>query len=129
MFVNVRQATGKILDQLVAKCLNLQNSEMTNCSCNWNIAGFILDKEKINVFQLEREALVDQEGFCTGNYKEVWGATKNKQHCIVESRNYYGESLDEVYEINKSDVVCGDSMLMAIMRCYVVNTLGELPKL
>ena len=100
-------------------------------STNWAQGGPINDRESISVFRIDDEHLVDERGFCTNEYRPIWGAVVGLQHSAEQSHNGYGEPCGLVYEIAVEYAVEGPTALIAAMRCFVASKLGdtvEIPK-
>jgi len=109
--VNVSEATGPVLDWMVAKCDNPEWSDMEaiinvttfdecegticNYSTDWAQGGPIIDREMLN------------HGF------DVW-----RTECMKECAASYARGVP-------SDYVFGPTPLIAAMRCYVASKLGD----
>ena len=109
--VNVSEATGPVLDWMVAKCDNPEWSDMgaiinvttfdeydgtiCNYSTDWAQGGPIIEREMLN------------HGF------DVW-RTEGMKECAAS----YARGVP-------SDYVFGPTPLIAAMRCYVASKLGD----
>ena len=110
MKVKVSEASGPVLDWMVAKCEDIHtgypgfwsNSVIESAegetdnpfaySTNWNLAGPIIEREKIEL----RRDIMD----------ETWHAQPH--------------DMDSIYQRK-----AGPTPLIAAMRCYVASKLGE----
>ena len=152
--IKVSEASGIVLDWLVAKCeggfdlhkrvdwhnkpwafffRDDEDPERVDKLClneyepstDWAYGGPIIEENKIIVFKVDDDYGVDEKGYTTGLRIPRWGSAFNQVLCDDMSYNRYGESYVKVYEIEASDVVYGPTPLIAAMRCYVASKLGE----
>ena len=131
MKIEVSEATANQLNWLVSKCegvivegrtilrTNLcdsgNNWMVYSPSSAWSQGGEIIDRENISIIRCDDFGNVD-------TYKPIplWGATYGIKH--YHDGNEYSESH---YDIGESDVVYGQTALIAAMRCYVLAKLGH----
>jgi hypothetical protein len=117
MKVKTSEAEDRVLDYLVAKCEQGEFMDET-CSCNrlilatspaystdWEEGGLIIEREKLGVWWATH--YVDDDGVEYGNH---WYAEPG---CT-------DDNADKPYR-----VATGPTPLIAAMRCYVVNKLGD----
>lgn len=129
MKIKVPEATANQLDWLVAKCegvivegMNILRTNLCDSGNNWVVycpssvwsqGGEIIDRENISII---RCAGIDDDN----KPIPVWGATSGIKY--YSARIGYSE---EYYEIGTSDVVYGQTALIAAMRCYILAKLGH----
>jgi hypothetical protein len=117
MKVKTSEAEDQVLDYLVAKCEGLVNEDGLMCnsdlsdmgrftpSTDWAQGGLIIEREKLGVWWATH--YVDDDGVEYGNH---WYAEPG---CT-------DDNADKPYR-----VATGPTPLIAAMRCYVVNKLGD----
>lgn len=134
MKVKVSEASGVVLDWLVAECeghsleLNYQYTEgrrfdgwwqcgpghwqpLCSYSTNWAAGGPIIEREGIGT-------LFDAGSACR---EPAWFATPDDQQV---SHGYEGENFDPAFMVYEADGCYGPTSLIASMRCFVTSRLG-----
>jgi hypothetical protein len=115
MKVKTSKAKDQVLNHLVAKCEGLVNEDGLDVgfirdgvftpSIDWAQGGLIIEREKLGVWWATH--YVDDDGVEYGNH---WYAEPG---CT-------DDNADKPYR-----VATGPTPLIAAMRCYVVNKLGD----
>jgi len=138
------ELTGAALDWAVAKCEGYSKDTanagefavmrhtfgLHKWSTLWHFAGPIIERENISVIRLDDESIPDAKGFWQGKYVPQWGAVIGDRHSPEEQHGSQGDYWGRSYHIDE-DAICGDTPLIAAMRCYVASKLGdivEIPK-
>ena len=116
MKIKVSELQGTALDWAVAKCEGIEVRQVEGVlvdplglqfspSIDWSYGGMVIEREKIGVWWATH--YVDDDGVEYGNH---WYA---EPACT-------DENADKPYR-----VAVGPTPLIAAMRCYVVNQLGD----
>lgn len=92
---------------------------------DWAQAGPIIDLAGISFIKLRDKYGVDAKGYTTCERILVFGATVGEYFDADKLSNSYGDSVCEIYYIDKDLVATGPTQLNAAMRCYVANKLGD----
>lgn len=128
---------GAALDWAVAKCeemLHLDNAESwlrdhrigfsTRYSTVWSQGGPIIEREGITIIRLDDQHIPDAKGFWTGEKVPEWGAVIGDRHSPEEQYGSQGDYWGRSYHVD-GNAVCGQTPLIAAMRCYVASKLGD----
>lgn len=91
-------------------------------SLNWEIAGPIIEREGITTIRCDDDFETDAQGFTTLKRIPVWCATYGQHGWEVSTEHQQHEPM---YQIYLNDVIFGSTYLVAAMRCYVLNKLGD----
>ena len=93
-------------------------------STDWAQGGPIIEREGISVIRLDDESVPDEKGFYQGKYIPQWGAVIGTRHSIEKSYGGQGDYWGLEYHVD-GGAICGDTPLIAAMRCYVASKLGD----
>ena len=125
------ELTGVALDWAVTKCETGQPLSTRGAflvafkySTDWSHGGPIIERENISVIRLYDESIPDAEGFWRGKYVPQWGAVIGDRHSTEEQHGSQGDYWGRSYHVDE-DAVCGETVLIAAMRCYVASKLGD----
>lgn len=147
MLVKTSELTGVALDWAVAKAEGWEDYDKEDnafysmngdCSCcrflsdsafnpsnSWAQAGLIIERENISLVRAEDDCLIDRNGYTTNRRISVWAAVAGEVHSLETQYDCYGESyINPIYEVD-GDAMLGHTPLIAAMRCYVANKLGD----
>jgi hypothetical protein len=137
---------GVALDCAVAKCEGLRlrpfkdgfvlNGRITkdqyegDCetwapSTEWSQAGPIIEREGITIIRCDDDYKRDSKGFTTNKRIPVWAAEAGGQHSSQTIYGSQGDDWGNVYSIDEPSCFYGETPLIAAMRCYVANKLGD----
>lgn len=127
--IKVNEASGVVLDWLVAKCENRVNIHFItqweqghrNYSTNWSQGGPIIEREKISIVCAEGDYNQSKAG-TPDCYDTYWVAEKGRQ-CLAESFGPQGDDWGTSFRIE--DSAHSHAPLSAAMRCYVASKLGD----
>ena len=115
--IKVSEATGPVLDWLVAKCEGYNCEFDDDVSGPWLVPqeGYLHDEKPLSKFKPSTNwstagPIIEQERLCARPLKEVWG-------CWVT--DLYGD----IHALSLSGF--GPTPLIAAMRCYVASKLGD----
>jgi Protein of unknown function (DUF2591) len=138
MKVKVSEATGSVLDWMVAKCEDMHtgitgfwsnavlelDENPFKYSTNWALGGPIIEREGISVLRCEDRYGVDKKGFITSKRIPVWGAVtgQNDFDTVYGSQ---GDNWGEAIILDPEYLAYGPTPLIAAMRCYVASKLGD----
>ena len=99
-------------------------------STNWSQGGPIIEREGITIIRLDDQHIPDAKGFWTGEKVPEWGAVIGDRHSPEEQYGSQGDYWGRSYHVD-GNAVCGQTPLIAAMRCYVASKLGaeiEIPR-
>jgi hypothetical protein len=154
--VKVSETKGIVLDWMVAECMGVLDETPprvvidSGCICDktvlrfnpmpqvyydyeyspstkWEHSGHIIDENNISIIRCDDTYGVDSKGFCNNKHIPVWVATSG-QHSAHEQYGSCGDYYGEGYVISTDSVCYGETALIAAMRKYVTDTLGETVK-
>lgn len=137
MKIKTSELTGAALDWAVTKCEGRREPEVVNnfavawytwgnthYSTDWAQGGPIIERVNISVIRLDDKDIPDANGFWTGKTVPQWGAVRGDRHSLEENHGSQGDYWGVSYHVNEA-VVCGPTLLVAAMRCYVTSMLGN----
>lgn len=131
MKIKVAEATGAVLDWLVAKCEGIQLEDgfrLTDderYSTDWAQGGPIIERENITVIRADDVYEVDVKGFTTNRRISRWFAETSRWTGHTLCISYEGEEMDPTFMVGEAEGFYGPTPLIAAMRCYVAYKLGK----
>lgn len=141
MKVQTRKLEGVALDWAVAKCEGIPDEDIV--IQGWSKSLFRRNRDELGkltgtyttgpdlLFSRKREAggrIIDREGISTIHRSRCldrpadWFATMDSQDLTT---SYEGEQFDPAFMISECFGCYGPTALVAAMRCYVIEKLGE----
>lgn len=139
--MKISELSGADLDYWVAQALKLSpidwkprgffywhdqegfpRSGLFTPSTDWAQGGPIIDLCGINIVRCDDEYGRDAQGFANGQRIPVWCAAQGQQGTTTSTEH---QSHEEMFQIGVSEVVYGQTALIAAMRCFVKSVYGD----
>lgn len=97
---------------------------------NWANVGKYIEQYDISIIRIhdeyvERAGEFHDDGDSRYEWKPSWGATMHSKYQLEENYGSQGDQYSVCYHVDGDTVVVGRTPVEAVMRCIVLNILGE----